>query len=94
MNPLIARLMPFIALVIFLIFVVIGIFVFSYVLIFALIVGFILFVVGFIRAKFGGVTQKSHDQQVDIFITEIKKENAKNAMNNEKGPGRIIEHDE
>lgn len=100
MNPLIARLMPFVALVILLVFLVVSIFIFSYVFLFALIVGCILFVIGLIRAKFGSPAQKNQDEQIRLFIADIEKEsgrntkNTRNTLNSSKGSGRIIEHDE
>lgn len=85
-HPLLARMMPFLMVAFILFILIIGIFLFSYILIFALIVGFVLFIIGYIRAKFFGHQSNTIHEE---FIVDIRRE-----KNKPEHIGRIIEHDD
>jgi polyferredoxin len=89
-HPLLARFLPYLIIAFMLMMFVAAIFIFSYIFIFALIIGFILFAIGFIRAKFFGHT-KPHTVHEEFFILDIKREQKNKSSENS---GRIIEHNE
>ncbi len=100
MNPLLARVLPYLMIAFMIVLFILGIFIFSYVLIFAIIVGLVLFAIGFIRLKiFSKGQNASFHEQILIIQRQMQgehhaKQNENPAQSDNKQAGRIIEHNE
>lgn len=102
LNPILARILPYLMIAFMIVIFVIGLFIFSYVFIFMIFVGFILFIVGYIRAKFFNKGKNNtFEEQILIIQRQMQgandsklKEMNKPVHPNEGSTGRIIEHDE
>jgi hypothetical protein len=92
-HPLLARLLPYCAIAFVLVLFVMGIFLFSTFFIISMVVGFILFAIGFIRAKFFNRHAASnaalHEQL--LVVMQTKKSPTRSGA---KHSGRVIEHEE
>jgi len=95
-HPLLARLLPFFVMGVAIVLFVVSIFIFSYIFLFALIVGFVLFAIGYVRAKF--FKPKNGTFQEPLFVIKTTFTNTGKTEQKTTKPvehtGRIIEHDE
>lgn len=100
LNPLFARILPYLMIVFIIALFILGIFIFSYVLIFAVIVGLVLFAIGYIRLRFFSKGQNTaFHEQILIIQRQMQgehhaKQNENPAQSDNKHTGRIIEHDD
>lgn len=64
-DKLLAKIVPFLAIGLFILLFIVGIVALSYLFIVGAIVGLIFFAIAFIRSKFGRKTQKNHDNHLN-----------------------------
>lgn len=103
LHPILARIVPYFMIAFMILLFVVSIFIFSYILIITVFIGLILFVIGYIRAKFfsHGKQPAFHEeiliiqQQIQDDIKLEENETNKPAHpSRKKSTGRIIEHDD
>lgn len=102
LHPILARIVPYLMIAFMILLFVISIFIFSYILIFMVFIGLVLFVIGYIRAKFFSHGKHAFHEEILIIQRQIQ-DGTKPEQNetdkpahpsHEKSTGRIIEHDD
>ncbi|OGT43305.1 MAG: hypothetical protein A3F13_07600 [Gammaproteobacteria bacterium RIFCSPHIGHO2_12_FULL_40_19] len=103
LRPILAHILPYLMIAFITVIFMVSIFIFSYLFMIMVLIGFILFITGYIRAKFFNKGKKnSFEEQLLIIQRQMQgtnnpsqKESSKPVHPpHEKSTGRIIEHED